>query len=90
MIATIQEFKPNRDQLHAMEALYYHCHHVSHNGAKRAFGFHSEQCDGLRIPFWVQNNLAAMGDNRQIYYKNGVSRIVGAACQLDWRPSVSR
>lgn len=81
---------PDASQRLAVESLYIHAKAVEHQGVAPAFGFHAQQCDAASVPGWVQNNAAAMAEDRQIDFKNGLDRIVDAAFRLDWRPHVNR
>lgn len=87
---TIETFAPNDGQRLAMESLFIHLFHVYHSGSKPDFYYYANRCDELDVPMWVQNNLSAMADERQVKFKNGIDKILDSSCHLDWRPHVAR
>lgn len=89
-ISTEVSFDLTDENVNALTNFYIHVRNVSFNNTEADYPFFANMLDRLNVPFWVQNNLAVMAKDKQVYYKNGLYRIVSASCNLDWRPHVSR
>lgn len=74
----------------ALESLYHHLRSVNGGHSKPEFKFVAKQCDDAGVPFFQQNNIAAIAEDPVVHHQNGIARIIGAAKQTDWRPFVSR
>ena len=74
----------------ALESLYHHLRSVYGGHSKPDFAFVAKQCDDAKVPFFQQNNIAAMAEDRSVHHCNGIDKIINAAKQHDWRPLVVR
>jgi len=74
----------------ALESLYHHLRSVYSGHSKPDFDFVAKQCDDAQVPFFQQNNIAAMAEEPAVHHCNGINTILNAAKQLDWRPLVVR
>jgi hypothetical protein len=81
-------FAPTESQRMQIERLFVMLWANYHDEGTTSFAELARECDNECIPMWVQNNVSAMADCRQVYYMNSKHRIIDAACNLDWRPHV--
>ena len=74
----------------ALESLYNHLRSVYSGHSKADLAFVAKQCDDAQVPYFQQNNIAAMAEEPAVHHCNGISTIIAAAKQHDWRPLVVR
>lgn len=74
----------------ALESLYNHLRSVYSGHSKADLAFVAKQCDDAQVPYFQQNNIAAMAEEPAVHHSNGISTIIAAAKQHDWRPLVVR
>lgn len=66
----------------AMYGLFLHLWGVYHEGNQSDFEFYATQLDGLQVPFWVQNNIAALAEKRGTIFEQGERAVIETACGL--------
>jgi len=65
----------------ALNGLYLHCWAVYHEGTQSDFSFYADKLDGLRVPWWVQNAVSILAEQRTSIHEWGETARIDACCE---------
>lgn len=84
-VTMVTAIEPTNEQLNTLERLLIHLHTAYHHGGHQTFGAYAEECDRLKLPFWTQNNVSAIADEKPLLYRHSARHLALCACTPDWR-----
>lgn len=86
-MSAVFTYSPEANVLDRIECFLIHLHSVYHNATKPDFPGYAQELDALKVPFWVQNNVSAIADEKPLLYRHSARHLATCACLFDWRNS---